>query len=51
MWGLIVTKNQVRDRVKREREKEREREEEEDNPLIKNSNRLNPCLSRFCNGI
>ena len=46
MWGLIGTKNQVRDR-----EKEREREEEEDNPLIKNSNRLNPCLSRFCNGI
>ena len=48
MWGLIGTKNQVRDR---EREREREREEEEDNPLIKNSNRLNPCLSRFCNGI
>ena len=47
MWGLIGTKNQVRDR---EREREREREEE-DNPLIKNSNRLNPCLSRFCNGI
>ena len=48
MWGLIGTKNQVRER---ERERQREREEEEDNPLIKNSNRLNPCLSRFCNGI
>ena len=26
MWGLIGTKNQVRDRVERERERKRERE-------------------------